>query len=327
MTTVRPLSAVLQTADVAARGGVPYSATAWATGFHPLDRELSGGLHAGELAILGGPQGTGKTTLALQLARNVVAAGGSATYLCYEHDERMQLQKLIAMEASLADPEDSVLLPRLAEALGTGGANDRGLPGRIGHLPGVAAALAALDSYGDRLRLVTGSGHATDVTAVRRLAQTMPARGLLVVDYLQKVATGSAVRSEDDSVTIIVENLKDTAMEYGVPILAVCAAAREGISEGRTRLRHMRGSTAIAYEADIALVLNDKWHAVARHHLTYGGSSAERFHDWVVCSVEKNRAGRPGADMEFRQRFRHARFEPTGQIVSEELIDERVFRD
>ena len=31
----------------------------------------------------------------------------------------------------------------------------------------------------------------------------------------------------------------------------------------------MRGSSALAYEADVVLVLNNKFDIVARHHLTY----------------------------------------------------------
>ncbi len=41
------------------------------TGFHPLDDVLAGGLRPGELMIVGGAFGVGKTIFALQTARNV----------------------------------------------------------------------------------------------------------------------------------------------------------------------------------------------------------------------------------------------------------------
>ena len=50
----------------------------WGTGLQPLDTHLGGGLHAGDLVLLAGPQGTGKTTVALQVARNVVAVTSAA---------------------------------------------------------------------------------------------------------------------------------------------------------------------------------------------------------------------------------------------------------
>ena len=57
-------------------------------GFDPLDDVLNGGLRPGELMVLGGPFGVGKTILALQAARNVAAASeaDAALYICYEHD-------------------------------------------------------------------------------------------------------------------------------------------------------------------------------------------------------------------------------------------------
>ena len=72
-------------------------------GFTPLDKTIGTGLRAGELLLIGGAQGTGKTTMALQMARNV-ASGGQANvlYICFEHDELYLLNRLIAMESALA---------------------------------------------------------------------------------------------------------------------------------------------------------------------------------------------------------------------------------
>jgi replicative DNA helicase len=72
-------------------------------GFTPLDKTIGGGLRAGELLLIGGAQGTGKTTMALQMARNV-ASGGQANvlYICFEHDELYLLNRLIAAESALA---------------------------------------------------------------------------------------------------------------------------------------------------------------------------------------------------------------------------------
>src|SRR5215210_2097768 len=39
-------------------------------GLVPIDRTIGGGLKPGELLLIGGAQGTGKTTMALQMARN-----------------------------------------------------------------------------------------------------------------------------------------------------------------------------------------------------------------------------------------------------------------
>ena len=59
-----------------------------ATGFVPMDKTIGGGLRPGELMLIGGAQGQGKTTMALQMARNMAASGkATVLYVCFEHDE------------------------------------------------------------------------------------------------------------------------------------------------------------------------------------------------------------------------------------------------
>src|SRR5512147_2111468 len=71
-------------------------------GLVPTDRTIGGGIKPGELMLIGGAQGTGKTTMALQMARNVAASGQAfVLYVCFEHDEADLLNRLIAMESVL----------------------------------------------------------------------------------------------------------------------------------------------------------------------------------------------------------------------------------
>jgi replicative DNA helicase len=140
---------------------------------------------------------------------------------------------------------------------------------------------------------------------------------VVIVDYLQKVPAGEGEE--------VAEQLKDLALEKGVAVLAVVAAEKTGLAPGhRLRVHEFRGSSALAYEPDVVLILNEKYDAVARHHLVYGVGAAERFREWVILSIEKNRSGSDRIDLEFRKQFAHARFDPEGQLVAEQLIDERV---
>src|SRR5688572_9298938 len=61
--------------------------TPFATGFHPLDEVLSGGLRSGDLLLMGGKPGQGKTIAALQWARHIARTQHTAIFCCYEHDE------------------------------------------------------------------------------------------------------------------------------------------------------------------------------------------------------------------------------------------------
>ena len=111
-------------------------------------------------------------------------------------------------------------------------------------------------------------------------------------------------------------------------MLAISASDRAGLEPGtRMRARNMRGSTSLAYEADVVLILSNKANVVARHHLMYAANNGEHFKGWSVVTVEKNRSGRTGGEVEFRKHFECGRFVPEGQVVSEKLVDERVFTE
>jgi replicative DNA helicase len=73
------------------------------------------------------------------------------------------------------------------------------------------------------------------------------------------------------------------------------------------------------------LVLANKADIVARHHLMYSAGNGEHFKGWSVLTLEKNRSGSAGAELEFRKDFGRGRFVPDGSVVTEKLVDERVF--
>ena len=149
---------------------------------------------------------------------------------------------------------------------------------------------------------------------------------LVAVDYLQKVAVPGLSMDEEQRLGRIVEGLKDLALAADLPVVAVSAADREGLTSGRRlRINGLRGAQVIAYEADVVVVMNEKYDVVARHHLVYDTTSAERYRNWVVVSIEKNRSGLDRIDLEFRKRFEQGRFELEGQPVAEQLVDERIF--
>ncbi len=319
------LSEALRRTDAVVTAGLP-TTRAWPTGLHPLDHHLGGGLHAGDLALVAGAPGVGKTTATLQVARNVVAAGGHATYVCYEHAVSTLSERVLALEAACVAGDQAPTLEELRMALsreqpGTG------LRHRLVDLPGMLEAFAAVDAWGERLTLVAARTDVTGLPEIRQLAQAGPP-GLLVVDYLQKVPVAGAA---DDvaQVAAVAGALKDLALEAGVPVLAVAAMERPrggaGAEwSGRLRSHHLKGSATLAYEADVVLVLQDKYDVVAREHLLYDTSAANQHHRWLVCSLEKNRHGEDGVDLEFRKRLAHGLLDPAGHVVEDRLVDERV---
>ena len=115
---------------------------------------------------------------------------------------------------------------------------------------------------------------------------------------------------EEERITYVVEQLKDCALSLEVPVTAIVAAEKASLVAGkRMQVHDLRGSSALAYEADIVLILNDKYDVVARHHLVYHLDNAERFRQWVVLTIEKNRSGIDKVELEFMKRFEQGRFE------------------
>ncbi|MGA9748797.1 MAG: DnaB-like helicase C-terminal domain-containing protein [Nocardioides sp.] len=327
--TLEKLSGVLEQADYRVRAGSHAAARVWPTGFDILDMNLSGGFRSGELVLVGGPQGLGKTTWAMQVARNVARSGRSVVVFSYEHDLQTLLIRLVALEAGLIGGTEAPTLSRIRQSFECADGLTGSLSERLAETDGGAKALDVVKEYAERLVLHRSTGSHTDLAAITEaidaVRQDTGQLPLVIVDYLQKVAV-PGVYDERQRVTSVVEGLKDLALDHDVPILAVVAADKEGIQAGkRLRVHNLRGSSALAYEADTVLLLNDKYDVVARHHLVYNVGNVERFKHWAVLSVEKHRNGQSGIDMEFEKRFEFSRFETEGRIVAEQLTDERVF--
>ena len=331
------LHAVLEETDVRLDVRGDAGAQVWPSGFGALDAVLAGGFRSGELALLGSRPGLGKTTFALQVARNLVSVKDSVVYFSFELDNHSLLERLIVLEAAEIAGPFAVRLPEVREAFKVPLSSSRTMAGRLAGTEGGVEAVDALQGYSERLHLHSSSGARTNVGAMRAAVGSILERTgqtpFVIVDYLQKVpATApSADRrqsvhfSEDDRITEVVEGLKDLALDQNVPVLALVAVDKSGLAAAtRTRVQDLRGSSALAHEADVVLILNHKFDVVARHHLMYNSGNADEFHHWVVMSIEKNRSGADGVNLEFRKRFEHFRFDTNGGQVEEELTDGRV---
>ena len=305
-------------------------------GFTPLDKTIGGGLRAGELLLIGGAQGTGKTTMAVQMARNIVMGGqASVLYVCYEHDEEYLLNRIIAMESALQHLPGRVNGVKLQdvrkEILSTWLAQGEGFADLMAN-PRLRPALERVNRYGPNLFLLRGSQTKNTVenlhALVQRYKELSGDRRLVVfIDYMQKIPVIPDPPTEAEKVTYVVNGLKDLALQMEVPMVSIVAADKEGLKAARLRNHHLRGSSAINYEADIILILNEKYQIVAKVNIEFNPYQAQRFRDWVVVSVEKNRGGQAAVDLEFEKHFEYSCFDPNGRTVQEKLIEERLYND
>src|SRR4026209_790731 len=219
-------------------------------GFTPLDKTIGTGLRAGELMLIGGAQGTGKTTMALQMARNIASGGqANALYLCFEHDEAYLMNRLIAMESALAHLPHKTGAIKIQdvrkEILGTWMAEGGPAP-QLANNPRLRPSLDRIAPYGPNPVLPPGSQTASSVDNMRKLVQQHRAmsgdrRLVVFVDYMQKVPQIPEPENESEKVTYIVNGLKDIALSEDVPMISIVAADKEGLKASRLRNFHLRG--------------------------------------------------------------------------------------
>ncbi|HRE46522.1 MAG TPA: DnaB-like helicase C-terminal domain-containing protein [Aggregatilineales bacterium] len=311
------------------------------TGFDPLDGLIGGGLRKTELVLLGGAQGIGKTIAAVQMARNIAMRPDQYVfYLSYEHTETHLMSRLLCLESinppevdlrsglKLKDLFDTIISQRAREILGRDNRAES-LQSILRENPRTSMALARLSKYADRFIMVKASPAVTTLSAIRemtgRLAEATGGNLTVFVDYLQKIAIHpERAADENDKVTIVVEGLKDIALSLGVPVLSIVASDRDGLRAKRLHLFHLRGSSALDYECDIAIIMNNKYQILAKDHIAFNPYQGKQFRDWVVFTVEKNRAGRAMMDMEFQLHAPYFAFDPRGQQVQQTLIDDKI---
>ena len=334
----RPLKEIMVETDRRVAGGALGSYTPMPTGFRELDEIIGGGFKQGELILLGGAQGLGKTIWALQVARNVAAhTPAIVIYMSYEHDEEHMLSRLLCMES--IDPtvdglQRGLRLRDLHRAIITFRQRNpkAGFFDVLKSLPQASQCFEKLQMYLNKLYLLKASPQKTTLPVLQAMVQHVQEQNgeapiLLVVDYLQKIPLPYLTENEAEKVTIVVEGLKNIALQFGVVVLAIVAADREGLKATRLHLRHLRGSSALDYECDIGLIMNQKWKILSKKHITFNIQQAEKWKSWVVFSVEKNRAGRAEVDLEFEMRSEYFCFNPNGGVVEQTLIDEKVIAE
>lgn len=251
------------------------------TGFVALDR-LLGGLEPSGLVIIGGRASMGKTTLATNIAENMVLRDNKRVLVfSLEMTRDEQARRSIASEAR-------VELHRIRT-------------GRLADYdwPKLAAAIGRLDT--DRLLLVDKGGLSiSELRSIARQSHSQQPLDAIVVDYLQLMGGAQARDGREQEVAAISRGLKALAMELRIPVIALSQLNRgvEGRSDKRPMLSDLRESGSLEQDASqVLLVYRDDYY----HPDTDQPGIAE-------IIVAKNRNGPPGM-VKLRWSGKFTRFE------------------
>jgi len=249
------------------------------TGFTKLDQLLAG-LQKSDLVILAARPAVGKTSLALDIARNAAIRGKAKVGIfSLEMSKEQLVDRLLCAEASvdlwkmrtgnLSDRPDSNDFPK------------------IGHAMGLLseAKIYIDDNAGQNVMQIR--------TKARRL-QAEHGLDLIIIDYLQLMSSNSG-KSSDNRVQEVAEmsrGLKLLARELNVPVLCLSQLSRavEQTKPAIPKLSHLRDSGSIEQDADIVLFIYRK--AVDRNYQLEEIPPDERH--VVEIHVAKHRNGPTG---------------------------------
>lgn len=213
-------------------GGVP-------TGYPALDN-LLGGLHKSDLIILAARPSVGKTTLALDIARNAAVKYKVPVGIFSLEMSANQLTQRMLSAQSHVD----------AWKLRTGKINNENDFGKIrDSLNELSQAPIYIDDQ-------AGNSIIKMKSVARRLKSEF-GLGLIVIDYLQLMTTSKNYDSMVNQVTEISRSLKGLARELDVPVMALSQLSRAVESRGgKPRLSDLRDSGSIEQDADVVMFIH-----------------------------------------------------------------------
>lgn len=263
------------------------------TGFTAIDSAL-GGLQRSELVILAARTSIGKTSLALNMARNAaVQQKACVAIFSLEMSRREILQRLLSSEANIKT--DHFKLGRLSD-----------LEERLLHrdiIPRLADTFIYIDD--------TPNMRISEIRSKAKRLHLKHKVDLIVLDYIQLVRGDSRNDNRVQEITEITQSLKGLARELDAPVLALSQLSRniEHRQEGKRQkqmvkpqLSDLRDSGSIEQDADVVMFIHrwDKIYPTEDDWVREFGDAEPYPKGFADIIIAKNRNGPTG---ELKLRF------------------------
>ncbi|HOE80967.1 MAG TPA: replicative DNA helicase [bacterium] len=216
------------------------------TGFIDLDKLLSG-LQKSDLVILASRPSVGKTSLAMDLARQTAIKNRAKVGIfSLEMSKEQLVDRLICAEANVS-----------LWKMRTGQLSDREEDDDFGRISYAMGALADSSIYIDD----SPNCNVMEIRTKCRRLQSEHGLDLVIIDYLQ-LMEGRSQRSDNrvQEVAEITRSLKGLARELNVPVVALSQLSRavEQTKPAIPKLAHLRESGSIEQDADVVMFIYRK---------------------------------------------------------------------
>jgi replicative DNA helicase len=203
-------------------------------------------MRKGEIYVIGGNQGSGKTSLALQFALAVLRQMLGVLYFSMEMSARDVFQRMAAIEARVdllefRDVQKSALIFSI----------DR---------PEMKERLMQQSHELSRLPLLVSTKSSVTPEYVFEACGRIKSKSMLdliVVDHMQLMAATGSVRGDYEKFTTISRTMKQIAVELALPVLLVSQTSRNNTTDRRSELEvsDLRGSGAIEEDAAACMLI------------------------------------------------------------------------
>jgi len=209
------------------------------TGYVDLDN-MTRGLNPGNLIIIAGRPGMGKTSLALNIAEHVAI-------------REQKSVGLFSLEMSQEELALRILSSEVDVPFG---------PLRSGHLSQKqwSRVIQAVKSVSKAQLFIDDSANPTLLELASKARRLKAEQGLdlLILDYLQLMEAGGRYESRTLEIAAITRGLKQLAKELNVPVIALSQLSRQPerrSGDHRPQLADLRESGSIEQDADVVLFI------------------------------------------------------------------------
>ncbi len=228
---------------IATRGGMSAGVP---TGFADLD-SLTNGFHPGQMIIIAARPGIGKSTLALDIARNAaVKHHKAAVVFSLEMSKTEITMRLLSAEAQI----------RLSH-MRAGTMSEQDWSRIVRRMSEISDAPLFIDDSPNMTMM--------EIRAKSRRLKQRKDLKLIVLDYLQLMSSGKKVESRQQEVSEFSRQMKLLAKELEVPVIAISQLNRgpEQRTDKRPMLSDLRESGSLEQDADMVILVHrpDAWEA------------------------------------------------------------------